>query len=216
MNMRPLTVATGLAVGTLVGLRTARRGLAESLRAGSGIARATNRLRTGLVVSEIALSATLLVGALLLVRSVMNLQSMRLGFDARNLFGSSYSLRGPAFGSPAERADFIHRLVDGARGLPGVASATLADKVPPRSGFFMGTLETPERLAGRVELESGAVLVAQSAAGETDQLARACQFVGRVQVLKAGDGEPQAPINSPPRTTNRVDARLNRFDMLNL
>jgi putative ABC transport system permease protein len=144
-----LALSTGIVVGLLVGLRAARRGVGESLRVGSagGIGRRSRRLRSSLVVTEIALSATLLVGALLLVHGVINLEDTRLGFDSRRLYGVTISLRGTQFESAAARNTVAQQLLERGRRIRGVVGVTLAGTVPPRAGFLFGNFETPERPA---------------------------------------------------------------------
>src|SRR5205085_717817 len=78
-----LAIAAGLAIGVASALRSARRDLGLALRANSsGTPMAGRRLRGTLVVGEIALSATLLVGALLLIHALYDLEKKQLGFDA--------------------------------------------------------------------------------------------------------------------------------------
>jgi putative ABC transport system permease protein len=133
-------------VGLLIGVRSAGRRLGESLRVGAsaGATRTVARLRSALVVSEIALSATLLVAALLLARGVIDLENTPLGFDDRNLYGLTLPLRGSQFTS----GDAFGRelLARGAR-IPGVKAITLAETVPPNGGFLFGVFETPEQSA---------------------------------------------------------------------
>lgn len=148
-----LALATGTGVGLLTGLRSARHRLGESLRAGgsAGTTRTTSRLRSSLVVSEIALSATLLVAALLLVRGVVDLENTRTGFDDRNLYGLTFSLRGSRFGSVAERDVFARDLLTLGARIPGVTAVSLAEVVPPNSPYIIGAFETPERPAANSE-----------------------------------------------------------------
>jgi predicted permease len=140
-----LTLSTGIIVGLLVALRTARRGIGEALRAGNGTGgtgRDGRRVRSTLVVTEIALSATLLVGALLLVHGVINLQNADLGFNARRLYGITFS---GASASAAQRSELARQLLERGRRIPGVRGVTIAATVPPKGGFLMTAFETPAR-----------------------------------------------------------------------
>ena len=77
-----------LAVGLFPALQSARRDLVASANVGgrSGTAgRGQRRLRSGLVVAQVALSIVLLLGAGLLMRTFMKLAGVDLGFDTRNL-----------------------------------------------------------------------------------------------------------------------------------
>jgi putative ABC transport system permease protein len=138
-----LAILCGLSIGLLAALRTAHRDLGLGLRLGAAsVSHAGRRLRGSLVVGEVALSATLLVGALLLIHAVFDLQRTHLGFDARGLYAVSFSMSNET--TLAERAGFGAILRERAAAVPGVKSATLADAVPGGRGFHMIALfETP-------------------------------------------------------------------------
>ena len=95
--------------------------------AGSGLAR---RLRGGLVVVEVSLSIVLLAGAALMARSVMKLQAIDIGLDARGLVAVQVALPAPAFADAAVRDAFAADLVARLRKLPGVVAAS-DGAVPP-------------------------------------------------------------------------------------
>ena len=95
-------------------------------------------------MSEIALSATLLVGALLLVHSVIELQSTPPGLDAHGVYAMTIPLRGSTLESSAGKMEFVRRLHDRARALPGVTSVTIAEAVPFKTPFYLGAFETPD------------------------------------------------------------------------
>src|SRR3954452_8595934 len=84
-----IAVATGFLFGLVPALQSSRPNLAETLRdagaRGSSAGRSRQRLRSTLVVGEVALSVVLLVGAALLIKSFLGLQSVKPGFDASNL-----------------------------------------------------------------------------------------------------------------------------------
>ena len=106
----PLAAALALAVGLIIGLlgalHVAHGHLARSLRAGAATAPLTHRrLRGNLVIAQIALSTTLLAGAILLIRAVIDFERVRLGFDPRDLYAVSFrdrDLNAPR--SPESRA----------------------------------------------------------------------------------------------------------------
>jgi predicted permease len=86
-----LAIVVGLAVGVLGAVHIAHGHLGESLTSGASSApRRHRRLRASLVIGQFALSATLLVGAILLVRVVVELERERLGFDPRDLYAVSF------------------------------------------------------------------------------------------------------------------------------
>lgn len=89
-----LAIAVGLTVGVLGALHIAHGHLGQSLRTGASGASPTHRkLRGVLVIGQIALSAMLLAGAFLLVRTVFDLERQRLGFDPRDLYAVSFRER---------------------------------------------------------------------------------------------------------------------------
>ena len=135
-----LAIVAGLAVGLLSGLRVAHRNLTRSLRSsGSGGVR-SSRFRAVLVIGEVGLSTTLLVGALLLIHAVFDLQRTDLGFDARGLYHVRFPGRSDE--SPEARMAFVSQLEEEAHRLPGT------DAVSIMGGSFMwlvSAYETPEQ-----------------------------------------------------------------------
>ena len=137
-----LAIAAGLAIGMGSALRSARRDLGLALRANaSGTPMAGRRLRGTLVVGEIALSATLLVGALLLIHALYDLERRQLGFDASGLYSITFRPERPGPFVPAmAQADLIRQR---AKGIPGVEHSTVAMD----GGAGIVTFETSTRPA---------------------------------------------------------------------
>jgi predicted permease len=142
-----VAIVCGLAIGLLAALRTARRDLGTSLRAGaSSTSLGGRRLRASLVIGEVALSTTLLVGALLLIHAVFGLQHTQLGFDARDLYAVSFSV--PRVGTTTDGAAFAETLRERAARIPGAERVTLAQNAPGIGNFqALSALETPEHPA---------------------------------------------------------------------
>ena len=102
-----VSILTGLVFGLTPALRAARVDLNISLRAGGrntqgegGFGSSRLRLRSLLVVSEVALSLMLLIGAGLLVRSFMRLQNVSPGFDPAGVVSHADRTHGPAVSEP--------------------------------------------------------------------------------------------------------------------
>ena len=97
------TLVAGLVFGLVPALRASRIDLTDALReratAGTG-----RRLRNGLVVAEMALAMTLLVGAGLLVTSFAKLQAVDPGFDAGHVLSSSLALPAGLYAEPPARS----------------------------------------------------------------------------------------------------------------
>jgi predicted permease len=133
-----LAAAAGLLVGILPALQAARTDPHESLksdgRAGGG--RAGSRVRQVLVVTEIALSVVLLLGAGLLIRSFLNVQRLDPGFDPKGVLTMRLTLPPERYPEDAAGA-FFDRLVDRIAALPGVRAVSAASQFPS-----VGALET--------------------------------------------------------------------------
>jgi predicted permease len=139
-----VSIITGIAFGLTAALHAVRRGTSEALREdapGGTTTRPSNRLRSGLVVTEMALSTLLLVGAALLVRSVVNLERVDPGFDASNLYLLPLNLPPNRYATDAGRSQTINAALARARTIPGVIGATRAAELPPSSMFQLFPME---------------------------------------------------------------------------
>jgi predicted permease len=97
--------------------------LKEGGRGSDGVRR--QRLRSVLVVSEIALAMVLLAGAGLLVNSYVRKSRVELGFDARSLFSMSIGIPAGRYPDDASRARFMRQMLDQVLQTPGVESAVV-------------------------------------------------------------------------------------------
>ena len=92
--------------------------------------RAGMRLRTSLVVCEVALALAVLIGAALLVQTARNIARVDLGFDPRNVLTFAVSLDPQRYSTPASIQGFYDRLLDDLAGRTGVTSAAAGSRVP--------------------------------------------------------------------------------------
>jgi predicted permease len=125
-------LVTGILVGLVPAWRASRTNLNEVLHEGSrGVLAGTARswLRPALVVSQVAVSLTLLVVAGLFVRSARNAERAYLGFDPTHLLNVTMDLRNIGLKKDQARR-FYRDLEERARELPGVQSMSLAVSVP--------------------------------------------------------------------------------------
>jgi putative ABC transport system permease protein len=133
-----VAVATAFLFGLVPALQAARPNLIETLRdaggRGASSGRGRQRLRSGLVVAEIALSVILLVGAALLVRSFMGMQRVKPGFDPSNLLTLRVTLLGPQYDSVYKRAAFWDRFLTDMNARPGIVSGAITNNVPLGGG----------------------------------------------------------------------------------
>jgi predicted permease len=127
-----VALGSGLLVGLLPALRASRADLNEVLREGGrGLADGSTRqrLRSALVVAQVAVSLVVLVAAGLLVRSVQRAQSVDLGFDYAQVLSLSMDVSQQGVDEVRGRA-FYRALEERIRALPGVESISYAYSVP--------------------------------------------------------------------------------------
>jgi predicted permease len=103
----------------------------QTLRSGSSSAGSSQaRLRNVLVVAELALSAVLVVGAGLMVRSFMGLQQVRPGFDPGNVLTFQIALPRAAYPDGAQRRQFVRLLEERLRAIPGIEAVGSTSQLP--------------------------------------------------------------------------------------
>ncbi len=138
-----LAVLTGLGVGVFGALHAVRHASHDALKAGSlGLSqsRRQRRLRSLLVVSEMAVSTVLLVAATLLVRSIGHLQSIDPGFEPAGLYGVQIALPRDTYPTREARRAFVMQLAERVRSAPGIRAVTVASGAPPSRSFMIGAL----------------------------------------------------------------------------
>lgn len=131
-------VITTLLFGLAPALQTAKKNMVEPLKdAGKGVTGGfrRGRLRSTLVVVEIALSLTLLVGAALLMRSFVLLQHQDLGLDPENILVARLVLPRGQYTSATAKQQFFGSLLQRLHALPGVVAATETSTLPPYGGI---------------------------------------------------------------------------------
>src|SRR5438477_1734022 len=106
--------------------------------AGSGDAPSAKRARDWLVISEIALTLTLLVAAALVLKSFSRMQSLQLGYEPRNLFTARVELPWKTYSSREKIGIFTKALLDRVTALPGVQSAGIGSNSPLMGGWQTG------------------------------------------------------------------------------
>ena len=133
------TAAGALITGLLFGLAPAlsvwRTDLQSTLREGRDqTGGAGRRMRSVLVVAEIALALVLVTGAGLMVQSVRSMLDVDVGVDTSNALVAQFSLPSAEYGQPEEQILFYDQLLERAAALPGVEDAALSTLVPPAGG----------------------------------------------------------------------------------
>jgi putative ABC transport system permease protein len=123
---------TAIIFGLIPAFRASRVDLAAAVKRSGWDAPSggSYRLRSVLVVSELALSVMLLIGAGLLMKSLWQLQHVDPGFDARNVLSMRLSLPESQYTGSRERAVLYQELVDRIQALPGVEGAAATNDLP--------------------------------------------------------------------------------------
>ncbi|HET9417941.1 MAG TPA: ABC transporter permease [Chthoniobacterales bacterium] len=138
LKVLAFTAAVAVAAGVLVGIWPALRvsrtasltlSLHEGGRGTSGGAH-SQRVRSGLVVAQVALALLLLLGAGLTLKSFRNAQNARLGFNPENILVADVSLPKARYDTDEKIARFNDQLIDRIRLLPGVQAAALGSNIP--------------------------------------------------------------------------------------
>ena len=136
-----VALLTGILFGLVPAIQASRPDLNESLQKGGGRGGAgggRHRLRSLLVVSEVALALVALVGAGLFLRSLRNAQQIDPGFNTEDMLVMGFDLGGQGYDEP--RGQEFHRQVqERLKSLPMVKSSTIAT-LPPFAGGFMRTV----------------------------------------------------------------------------
>lgn len=128
-----VTVVTLVLFSLVPAIRTARVDLVEGLRDGSQnmtAGGARQRLRSALVVAQMALAVIMLTGAGLMLRSVWKLQHIELGFRPDHVLTVRLSLPEATYNTPEKAVQFYDELVRAVRALPRVERAGLLRVLP--------------------------------------------------------------------------------------
>jgi putative ABC transport system permease protein len=128
-----VSVLAGIVAGLAPALRLTKANVAETLKLGLGRTDSVGggkRTRGALVVSEVALSLMLLIGAGLMVRSLWQLRGVDPGFDPRNALTMNLAVPDKQFLSATDEARFFDQVLQRIRTLPGVQTAGAVDDLP--------------------------------------------------------------------------------------
>jgi putative ABC transport system permease protein len=136
------SVLTGILFGLVPALQISRADVQDAIKeTGRGTAgsRRQSRFRQALIVVEVALSIVLLVGAGLLFRSFMHLQSVNTGFSAHHVLTARLTPAGPNYRTNADGTRFYNQVIEKLSTVPGVEAAGIINTLPldkgPTSGF---------------------------------------------------------------------------------
>ncbi len=136
-----LAMLTGIVCGLAPAFAAIRTSVNEALKQGgrTGTAGGHQRLRSALVIGEIAIAMVLLATSGLLLRSFEKMRAVELGFRPDHTLTASYSLPRNQYDTQAKVDGFNHELVHRLQALPGVQSAGLTSLLPDAGDDSAGT-----------------------------------------------------------------------------
>ena len=127
-----ISLLTGLIFGVVPAIQSSNLSPNETLKEGGrgSAAGHGNRIRSGLIVAEVAISLVLLIGAGLLINSFLRLRNVDPGFRTENLLTMRVSLPQSKYGEPAQRAAFYTEINRRLESVPGVKSSAVITNLP--------------------------------------------------------------------------------------
>jgi putative ABC transport system permease protein len=142
-----VSLATGIVFGLIPALQSSKADLTTTLkesagRSGTGFRQ--NKMRSVLVVVEVALALVLLIGSALLIRTAMALGRVDPGFDTHNVLTMRMSLKGAQFEKAEAVEQLVHNGAERLKAIPGVVEASATCCVPLQGGYGL-----PFRIVGR-------------------------------------------------------------------
>ena len=153
-----VSFVTALLFGLAPALHASRTQLVTALKesargAGAGFRRIS--ASGGLVVVEVALSLVLVVGATLMMRTVMAIEDQNLGMRTDHLLTIRVPLSPQRYADAPHRITFFKELLRRAEALPGVESAAMSIGMHP----FFGGMETPVEISGASQVDTRPVVI---------------------------------------------------------
>ncbi len=143
-----LSVITGLIFGLAPAVHATRPDLAGCMKEGgrgSSVGAQKHRLRSALVVAEVALAFLLLTGSGLLIRSFFEMQNVDTGFKSENVITAGLPISEKRFPNPDALNVYLRQIVANIQNLPGVREVALTSALPMQGwGYGM-----PFQIAGK-------------------------------------------------------------------
>ena len=142
-----VSLLTGILFGLVPAISVSRKSLAAVLNESSsraGVGSRSGKVRSLLVVSEMSLALVLVIGAALLIRTFMKLQSVDPGFDTHNVLTMAMSISGDRFLKTSGVAQVIRDGTERINAIPGVTATAAACCLPLQGGFGL-----PFNIVGR-------------------------------------------------------------------
>ena len=185
-----ISVVTAVLFGLIPALRIIKPDLTAALKdtgRGSTSGAKRQRLRSMLVISEVALSLMLLIAAGLMVQSFQRMQRVDLGFDPAQTMTAEFALPEARYKEPATRIAFYQQLVERVHNLPGVQTVGAGTRLPIgdwMKSTFYAEEQSPE------EQKSSPVVDIQSITGDYFQSVGVNMIKGRAFTPQDGATAP--------------------------
>jgi putative ABC transport system permease protein len=163
-----ISILTAIVFGLAPAWQASKPELAKSLKDARGAisgGRGQVHVRNGLVVAEVALSVMLLVGATLMMRTLLALQDVDLGIRTDRLLTLRIPLPDQRYPDPARRIVFFRELLERVKAVPGVTAAGLNTGMHP-----FGNWGLPVDVAGRGQQDARPAVVHQVSGEYTETL----------------------------------------------
>lgn len=143
-----ISILTGVIFGLIPALQSANVDLNDALKQSSTRTTSTGRLRSTMIVFEVALSLVLLVGAGLLIQTLFQLFRQYAVLEPEKILTMRTVLPREKYREPQQRFNFYRQVLERVENLPGVASAGYSTSVPlswkgGTSGFYPEGLRNP-------------------------------------------------------------------------
>lgn len=140
-----VSLCTALAFGLWPAWQAARTDPIDTLKAhdrpaGGGWVLAR---RSGLLIGEVAVTTIVVVGAALMIRSMMTLQQVDLGFSPENVHAATIVLPADRYPTPVHRLEFFERLASQLATVPGVRHVAFGNRLPLRGDWISGMVVDP-------------------------------------------------------------------------
>src|SRR6476646_10124571 len=142
-----VSALTGILFGIVPALQASRLDVMSALKEGgrSGEGHRRTSARSLLLIGEVALSLTLLVGAGLLIKSFLRLQEIRPGFNPHHVLTAQLALQGPKYKKTQQNVDFFRQLTERLEAGPGVQAVGGGVNLPLKpTGYGIGRAFIPE------------------------------------------------------------------------
>ncbi|HVO97626.1 MAG TPA: ABC transporter permease [Bryobacteraceae bacterium] len=145
------SLLTAVLFGLAPALQTTRESLAGAIKNDAPSERFRRfSLRDALVATQVALSVVLLIGSILVVRSLQHALNMNLGFEPRHAASISIDMGGQGY-DEARGLEFQRRLLDKVRSMPGIEAAGSVDGMP----LTLSITSSPIFVEGKPEPRAG-------------------------------------------------------------